>query len=175
VWKVLTSGLRNWSLKQDENWLDGMHLQNALLFIRGIIRFRRHVDVDGDHVGEGRSNTNGFPRCMALLFRRQHLGDAGSGVCHYGNFAAQRPAQGRRTRGHILLHRSLLFAFTVFTRTSTFAQYFIIWNANMPEETFHYVLREAGICGGFGMIIIFRYFFAPFCCLLRIDVKLNSG
>ena len=39
---------------------------------------------------------------------------------------------------------SLLFAFTVFWAYISFAQYFIIWNANMPEETFWYVLREAG-------------------------------
>ncbi|PYI88908.1 MAG: hypothetical protein DME26_02535 [Verrucomicrobia bacterium] len=31
---------------------------------------------------------------------------------------------------------SLLFAFTVFYAYIAFSQYFIIWNANMPEETF---------------------------------------
>ena len=35
---------------------------------------------------------------------------------------------------------SLLFAFTVFWAYISFAQYFIIWNANMPEETF--LVRE---------------------------------
>src|SRR2546428_4963807 len=39
---------------------------------------------------------------------------------------------------------SLLLAFTVFYAYIHFAQYFIIWNANMPEETFWYVIREKG-------------------------------
>jgi hypothetical protein len=66
---------------------------------------------------------------------------------------------------------SLLFAFTVFYAYVTFGQYFIIWNANMPEETFWYVLRERGNYWWFSMVIIFGHFFVPFLALLRIDVK----
>src|SRR6267142_2397847 len=66
---------------------------------------------------------------------------------------------------------SLLFAFTVFWAYVTFAQYFIIWNGNMPEETFWYVLREKGTWWYIGLVIIFGHFFLPFLGLLRIDVK----
>jgi hypothetical protein len=66
---------------------------------------------------------------------------------------------------------SILFAFTVFHAYVTFGQYFIIWNANMPEETFWYVLREKGSWFGISMVIIFGHFFLPFLALLRIDVK----
>ena len=66
---------------------------------------------------------------------------------------------------------SLLFAFTVFYAYIHFAQYFIIWNGNMPEETFWYVLREKGTWWWVGMVIIFGHFFVPFLALLRIDVK----
>jgi hypothetical protein len=66
---------------------------------------------------------------------------------------------------------SILFAFTVFYAYVTFAQYFIIWNGNMPEETFWYVVREKGSWWGIGMVIIFGHFFVPFLSLLRIDVK----
>jgi hypothetical protein len=66
---------------------------------------------------------------------------------------------------------SLLFAFTVFYAYVTFAQYFIIWNANMPEETFWYLVREKGTWWYVGLIIIFGHFFVPFLALLRIDVK----
>ena len=66
---------------------------------------------------------------------------------------------------------SLLFAFTVFYAYIHFAQYFIIWNGNMPEETFWYVVREKGSWWCIGMIIIFGHFFVPFLGLLRIDVK----
>src|SRR5437588_12128032 len=68
---------------------------------------------------------------------------------------------------------SLLFAFTVFYAYIHFSQYFIIWNANMPEETFWYVQREKGSWWDFGMLIIFGHFFLPFLSLLRIDAKLT--
>jgi hypothetical protein len=67
---------------------------------------------------------------------------------------------------------SLLFAFTVFYAYITFSQYFIIWNANIPEETFWYVLREKGTWFQVSQIIIFGHFFLPFLMLLRIDVKM---
>lgn len=74
---------------------------------------------------------------------------------------------------------SLIFAFTVFYAYVTFSQYFIIWNANIPEETFWYVLRETNMATGekntwFGIsqVIIFGHFFVPFLLLLRIDVKM---
>jgi len=66
---------------------------------------------------------------------------------------------------------SLLFAFTVFYAYIHFAQYFIIWNANIPEETFWYVIREKGTWWWVGIIIIFGHFLIPFLGLLRIDVK----
>lgn len=66
---------------------------------------------------------------------------------------------------------SLLFAFTVFYAYIAFGQYFIIWNGNMPEETFWYVVREKGTWWWVSMVIIFGHFFIPFLGLLRIDVK----
>lgn len=68
---------------------------------------------------------------------------------------------------------SLQLAFTVFYAYIHFSQYFIIWNANIPEETFWYVLREKGSWWDIGMIIIFGHFFLPFLLLLRIDWKLK--
>ncbi len=68
---------------------------------------------------------------------------------------------------------SLLFAFTVFYAYIHLSQYFIIWNGNMPEETFWYVVREKGTWWYVGLVIIFGHFFVPFLALLRIDVKNN--
>ncbi|MFN3408823.1 MAG: hypothetical protein ACK45B_07510 [Limisphaerales bacterium] len=66
---------------------------------------------------------------------------------------------------------TLFFAFTVFYTYVTFSQYFIIWNANIPEETFWYWLREQGNWFWVSMVIIFGHFFLPFLTMLRIDVK----
>jgi hypothetical protein len=67
---------------------------------------------------------------------------------------------------------SLLFAFTVFSAYIHFSQYFVIWNANMPEETFWYVLRQKGSWFAIGLVLVFGHFLVPFLALLRIDVKL---
>lgn len=67
----------------------------------------------------------------------------------------------------------LLFAFTVFYAYIHFSQYLIIWNANLPEETFWYALREKGYWWGSGLVLVFGHFLLPFLMLLRIDVKLK--
>ena len=74
---------------------------------------------------------------------------------------------------HFYYIGSVLLAFTVFYAYVTFSQYFIIWNANMPEETFWYRLRERGTWWWIGLVIIFGHFFVPFLTLLRIDFKLK--
>jgi len=68
---------------------------------------------------------------------------------------------------------SLFFAFTVFYAYIHFAQFFIIWNANMPEETFWYYIRTHNGWRQVGLVLIFGHFFLPFLSLLRIDAKLN--
>ena len=65
------------------------------------------------------------------------------------------------------------FAFTVFYAYIHFSQYFLQWNANLPEETFWYVKREQGSWWQIGMLIVFGHFALPFLALLRIDAKLN--
>jgi hypothetical protein len=74
---------------------------------------------------------------------------------------------------HFYYIGSLLLAFTVFFAYITFSQYFIQWNANMPEEIFWYKLREQGTWWWVGMVVIFGHFFVPFLTLLRIDFKLK--
>jgi len=67
----------------------------------------------------------------------------------------------------------LFFAFTVFYSYIHFSQYFLIWNAAIPEETFWYVKREQGSWWWVGQLMIFGHFFLPFLALLRIDAKMN--
>jgi len=67
----------------------------------------------------------------------------------------------------------LFFAFTVFYAYIHFSQYFLIWNAALPEETFWYVKREQGAWEHIGYLLLFGHFFVPFLLLLRIDAKTN--
>jgi hypothetical protein len=57
---------------------------------------------------------------------------------------------------------ALAFAFVVFWAYVTFSQYFLIWNANVPEETFWYNIRETGDWKWVGMLLLFGHFFVPF-------------
>ena len=67
----------------------------------------------------------------------------------------------------------LLLAFTLLTSYTEFAQYFVVWNANMPEETFWYLIRENGNWWCLSMILILGKFFVPFFALLPVHVKTN--
>jgi hypothetical protein len=71
----------------------------------------------------------------------------------------------------------LSFAFVVFWAYVTFSQYFLIWNANVPEETFWYNIRELNHDGStnqwwyVGLVILFGHFFVPFLYLLSYKHK----
>jgi hypothetical protein len=67
----------------------------------------------------------------------------------------------------------LLLAFTLFQAYSEFAQYFVVWNANMPVETFWYLIREHNSWFCVSMILIFGHFVLPFFVLLPVSVKMN--
>ena len=69
----------------------------------------------------------------------------------------------------------LMLTFTVFWAYIAFSQYFLIWNANLPEETFYFNLREYGDWYWVGMAIVFLYFLFPFCYLLVYRYKIEPG
>jgi hypothetical protein len=65
----------------------------------------------------------------------------------------------------------LMFAFSVFWAYIGFSQYFIIWYANIPEETVYFTYRTSGSWGIFGYLLMIFRFVLPFVLLLRQDVK----
>ncbi|MBS0663428.1 MAG: hypothetical protein JSR48_09190 [Verrucomicrobia bacterium] len=73
----------------------------------------------------------------------------------------------------------LMLAFTVFWAYVTFSQYFLIWNANVPEETFWYNIRELNHDGStnqwwwVGLALLFGHFVLPFCALLSYRYKVT--
>ena len=67
----------------------------------------------------------------------------------------------------------LLLAFTLFSSYTEFAQYFVVWNANTPEETFWYLIRERGNWWCLSMTLIAGKFFIPFFLLLPEKLKMN--
>jgi hypothetical protein len=74
---------------------------------------------------------------------------------------------------HLYNLGGFLFAFIVFWSYIGFAQYLLMWYANMPEEVFWY---KARLSGGWGIILLamaFFHFLVPFFVLIARDAKTN--
>ncbi len=74
----------------------------------------------------------------------------------------------------------LMLAFTVFWAYISFSQYFLIYNANIPEETFWYSMREVhsgGVKNSWWYVSLFglvlSYFVLPFFALLFYKNKIK--
>ncbi|HZW05968.1 MAG TPA: hypothetical protein VFF65_02500 [Phycisphaerales bacterium] len=65
----------------------------------------------------------------------------------------------------------LLLAFTIFWAYIGFSQYFLIWYANIPEETAWMVARGHGGWENVGKLMMFGHFILPFVILLFRKVK----
>ncbi len=86
-------------------------------------------------------------------------------------------------RPHLYMLGCMSLAFTIFWAYISFSQYFLIYNANIPEETFWYNIREFGADGVsknswwwvslYGVIL--GYFLIPFLYLLGYRNKVISG
>jgi hypothetical protein len=90
----------------------------------------------------------------------------------------------------ILLHRSgylrgvvttehfhdlgkLMFAFTVFWGYIGFSQYFLIWYASIPEETYWYSYRGHGDWLTLSLVLVFIRFVLPFLGIMSRTIKRN--
>ncbi|MDP1579272.1 MAG: hypothetical protein Q8M02_03275 [Candidatus Didemnitutus sp.] len=90
--------------------------------------------------------------------------------------------KGILNNNHLHSIGQLMLAFTVFWAYVTFSQYFLIWNANIPEETFWYNVREMNNSDGqfnqwgwVGMFLLFGHFFFPFFLLLSYRFKVSKN
>jgi hypothetical protein len=174
VWVVLTNRLRHWSLRQDETGAAECTYKMRFYSFWGIFAFAITLTL------------------AAIMWMKALQYEWFSTMYGVWYFAAsvwvtlatvyllavilkrQGPLREVVREKQIYFIGSLMFAFTVFWAYISFSQYFIIWNANMPEETFWYVVREKGTWDKIGKyVIIFGHFFLPFLTLLRIDWKLK--
>lgn len=64
-----------------------------------------------------------------------------------------------------------LFAFTVFWSYIGFAQYMLMWYANMPEEVFWYKERLQGAWGPLLLVLAVFHFLVPFFVLMPREAK----
>ena len=77
------------------------------------------------------------------------------------------------TGEHYHLMGKLLFAFTVFWAYISFSQYFLIWYANITEETRFYLTRNTEEWRAVSIFILLGHFIGPFLFLLSQNRKKN--
>jgi hypothetical protein len=65
----------------------------------------------------------------------------------------------------------LLFAFNVFWTYIAFSQYFLIWYANLPEETIFFQARKMGSWLNVSLLLVFGHFVIPFLILIARGTK----
>lgn len=75
------------------------------------------------------------------------------------------------TDEHYHLMGKLMFTFCVFWAYIAFSQYFLIWYANITEETEFFLLRNSGEWRTVSMALVVGHFFIPFVILLWRGVK----
>ena len=68
-----------------------------------------------------------------------------------------------------------MFGFTVFWTYIAFSQYFLIWYANIPEETHWFAYRGHGDWLVLSLVVVFGRFVLPFFGLLRRGHKRNAN
>jgi hypothetical protein len=64
-----------------------------------------------------------------------------------------------------------MFAVVIFWAYTAFAQYMLIWYANIPEETQYFFHRYQGSWYNVGLILIYGHFLFPFIFLIGRQVK----
>jgi hypothetical protein len=75
------------------------------------------------------------------------------------------------TQEHYHIMGKLCFAFTIFWAYVSFSQFFLIWYANITEETRYFLLRNTENWNLVSLSLVFMHFALPFLALLRSDVK----
>lgn len=67
----------------------------------------------------------------------------------------------------------LMFAFTIFWAYIAFSQYFLIWYANIPEETIYYLKRWEGSWQTVSLLLVFGHLMFPWLALVSRAGKRN--
>ena len=171
VWGLLTSRLRYWSLKQDKTGEARCTYRMRFHSGWGVLAFAATVTLSGI-IWMQALQYQAFSTIYGMCF----FADC-AWVMLATAYVITMVLQRQRILSDVL-HDSqfyflgiLLCAFTLFHAYVHFAQYFVVWNGNLPEETFWYIQRERGSWWWVSMVIIFGHFLLPFFVLLPIRVK----
>jgi len=173
IWWLLTSQLSRWSLEQDKT--GAAECTRRLRFYSGwgIVAFALVLSYSGVLWMQATSY-----QWFSAMYGVYFFSDcAWIGLATVYVIAAILLRQGILKpvlkQNYFYFIGVMFFAFTLFSAYTEFAQYFVVWNANMPEETFWYLIRERGNWWCLSLVLIFGHFFIPFFLLLPERVKMN--
>ncbi len=76
-------------------------------------------------------------------------------------------------RDHFYSLGALMFAFVNFWAYIAFSQFMLIWYANLPEETFWFIMRWKNGWQYMSILLLIAQFWGPFFMLLSQDAKMN--
>jgi hypothetical protein len=171
IWWLLTSQLSRWSLQQDETGATECTRKLRFYSGWGIVAFALTLTFSG--VLWMKAVQYQWFSCIYGVYFFSDC--AWTGLATVYAIAAvllrQRILSPVLKRNYFYYLGVMFFAFTLFSAYTEFAQYFVVWNANMPEETFWYLIREHGNWWCLSMVLIFGHFFIPFFVLLPERVK----
>ena len=173
IWWLLSSRLRFWSLKQDEagdavctHWMR-FHSGWGILAFAGTITLASVLWM--------KSLQYQYSSTIYGMYFFGSCAFVGVATVYLVTLILQR--QGVLTKvlrdSPFYYLGTLLFAFTLLYSYFGFAQYFVVWNGNIPIENFWYLIRENRSWWCLDMLLIFGHFLLPFLVLLPIFVKSN--
>jgi hypothetical protein len=84
------------------------------------------------------------------------------------------PLQGLISKEHYHDLGKLTFTFTIFWAYMAFSQYFLIWYANIPEETIWFLHRWEGSWKGVSVLLAVGHFVVPFIIMLIRALKRSA-
>jgi hypothetical protein len=173
IWWLLSSQLSRWSLKQDETGSAECTRKMRFYSGWGIVVFALTLTFSG--VLWMKATSYQWFSCIYGVYFFSDCAWIGLATIYV--IAAVLLRQGTLKpvlkQHYFYFIGMLLLAFTLFSAYTEFSQYFVVWNANMPEETFWYLIREHGNWWTLSMILIFGHFFVPFFVLLPEKIKMN--
>ena len=173
IWWWLTSSLRKWSLEQDKTGAAECTFKMRRYAALGVVLFA--LTLTSAAVDWMKSlEYQWFSTMYGVYYFAETVWTSLITFYVIGVILKRTgPLKHVATKGKFHDMGVLFFAFTVFYAYIHFSQYFLQWNAALPEETFWYVKREVGSWWGVGLMIVFGHFVIPFLAILRIDAKLN--
>jgi hypothetical protein len=175
IWIFLAFRLGGWSREQDTS--GNVELTNKMrtLSAPGILLFALSITFAGIDWAKSLD-----PAWFSTMFGVYIFAGAVVNIMAFLSLLFTRMREAKLVKNEINSEHfhdlgKLMFAFTVFWAYITFSQYFLIWYANIPEETIFFMERQEHGWGTVSLLLPFAGFFFPFFLVLSRHAKRYPG